>query len=334
MRPLNALFLLFGTIVVLIGGIAYYNVHTDPQCFYSCPEIDPKRPTLNAYYEVAKTIVAHPDAEQIILGSSRGQTTPPLWVQDMTGMKTLNLSSQGAEFVTKLAFVNIAEEKTRLKRVIWLADYFELISENADPKIKNTPALRKYLEGNNAAVVSGSFVDTFKTLIDHNTTEASIEFKKRGGLPAESQGAASHMDAKACASSEFKGLVGNDVLKREVEMLYQNYTQRVLVSPQNPQLLENFATKMKSLAAKGIDILIVVTPYHPDFLLKMKAEFPEIYQRHLDWIQKLKTLDGERIRVVDSLASIPGGDSSPAYWNDGVHFTCKGAMSLLGPLLK
>ncbi len=333
MRPLNALFLLFGTIVILLGGIAYFNIHTDPQCFYSCPEIDVNRPTLNAYYQVAKTIVAHPDTELIILGSSRGQTTPPLWVQEVTGLKTLNLSSQGAEFVTKLAFVNIAEEKTKLKQVIWLADYFELISENADPKIKNTPALRKYLEGNNAVVENASWVDAFKTLIDHNTTEASIQFKQRGGLPPEAQGAASNTDYKACGSAEFKGYESEEVLKREVEMLYQNYTKRVLVSPHNPKMFEAFSGKMKALAAKGIDVLIVVTPYHPDFLLKMKAEFPEMYQRHLDWIEKLKTLQGEKIRVVDSLASIPDGDSTPAYWNDGVHFNCKGAMTLLRPLL-
>jgi hypothetical protein len=332
-RPLNALFLLLGTIVALIGGIAYFNVHVDPQCFYSCPEINVNRPTLNAYYQVAKTVAAHPETELIILGSSRGQTTPPLWVQEVSGMKTLNLASQGAEFVTKLAFVNIAEEKTKLRRVIWLADYFELISENADPKIKNTPALRKYLEGENAIASDVSWINTFKSLIDHNTTEASIQFIQRGGLPFEAQGSASNIDYKACGAATFAGTESPESLKREVQMVYQNYTQRVLVSAQNPQMFEAFQSKMQALASKGIGVLIVVTPYHPEFLLKLQAEFPEIYQRHVEWIEKLKKLQSEKIQVVDSLATIPGGDSSPMYWNDGVHFNCRGAMELLRPLL-
>lgn len=333
MKPLNALFLLLGLIVVLLGGVAYFNIYSDPQCFYSCPEIDVKRPTLNSYYQVAKTIVSHPETEQIILGSSRGQTTPPLWVQEVTGMKTLNLASQGAEFATKLAFVNIAEEKTKLRRVIWMADYFELISENADPKIKNTPALLRYLEGVNTDMQPSSFLNTFKSLIDHNTTESSIHFLKQGGLSPEIQGSGSNIDYKACESPDFKGYETAEGLKREVEMLYHNYTQRVLVSAQNQKMVAAFEQKMHSLAAKGIDVLILVIPYHPDFVLKLKTEFPEIYERHLSWIRKLKTLQGEKIRVENNLELIPGGDGGPRYWNDGVHFNCKGAMALLKPLL-
>ncbi|WP_374079879.1 hypothetical protein [Bdellovibrio bacteriovorus] len=334
MNSLKSLFILAGSIVVLLLGIAAFNYQIDPQCYYGCKEIDPNRATLNTYYQVAQRILAFPKTEVVILGSSRGENTPPLWIEEKTGLKTLNLSASGAELGTKLAFLTIAKENTQLKKVIWLADYFELISENADAKIKNTPALRKYLEG---VVVDGEFrqkLHDIQGLIDHNTLEASIYFLNNKDKTKLTQGAGSDIDYRFCESSEFKGKETTESLKKEVDLLYQSYTSAVIKPLQNKKAWNNFANELASVAQKGVDVYVVITPYHPEFLRRLKAEHKDIYENHLKWIENIQGLASQGIKVLNYFDGISHTDESPTYWNDGVHFTCRSSMLMLEDLVK
>lgn len=330
MKPSTGLIIFAGLFVTLLGGIGIFNYVVDPQCYYGCNTIDPQRRTLNTYYQVAQRIVAHPEAEAVILGSSRGENTPPLWVESVTGLKTLNLSASGAELATKLTFVKIAEENTKIKKVIWLADYFELITENADAKIKNTPVLRKYLKGD---VVSEKglrqSVHDVLGLIDHNLLEASLYFLKNKDATAITQGAGSHIDYSACESASYPGKETEESLKKEVDLLYQSYSTRVLVPPQSEKAWEEFKGEMQRLAAKNIEVNIVVTPYHPAFLRRLQKEHPKMYQAHYQWISKLQGLSGQGIKVFNYFDGMSGTEETPSYWNDGVHFTCRYSMMLL-----
>ncbi|QDK37830.1 hypothetical protein [Bdellovibrio sp. NC01] len=102
--------------IVFLCGIAVFNYSVDPLCYY-CKEISTNRSTLNRYYQVAQMIEMNPDTEQVILGSSRGETTSPLWVQKQSNLKTLNLSAAGSEFITKKAFIDLALEKTKIREL-------------------------------------------------------------------------------------------------------------------------------------------------------------------------------------------------------------------------
>lgn len=329
MSALKSLFVLAASIVVLLGGIAAFNYQVDPQCYYGCAEVDPHRRTLNTYYQVAQRILAFPETQIVILGSSRGETTPPLWIEQETSKKTLNLSASGAELATKLAFLKIAEENTKLSKVLWLADYFELISENADAKIKNTPALRKYLKSVGPESGIKQRVRDLQGLIDHNTFEASLHFLGDKSATRITQGAGSDINYAACKEASFGGKETPESLRKEVDLLYQSYTARVIKPSQNPQAWDEFAAAMTALVKKNIEVVVLVTPYHPEFLRRLKLEHKDIYEQHQNWIAKVQGLAAHGVRVLNAFEGIPRDDGSPSFWNDGVHFTCRSSILML-----
>ena len=267
------------------------------------------------------------------MGSSRGESTSPLWIQEVTGLKTLNLSASGSELTSKLAFVNIAIENTQVKKVIWLADYFELITQNRDIKIKSTPALRKYLKDGDSAKSWDVFANDIQGLLNHNTTEASFHFLNNHSETTITQGMGSDIDYKNCMSPEFKGKESEESLKKEIDMIYQSYSHDILVPQQDDREWATFKKMVANLESRGIDLMIVVPPYHPDFVGRLKSEHPDIYERHLKWIAQLKTLKSAKTNVVDFFSGIPGTDSSPSYWDDGIHFTCKSSGLMLKDLV-
>jgi hypothetical protein len=292
------------------------------------------RSTLNRYYQVAQIIAANPDAEQIILGSSRGETTSPLWVEKVSGLKTLNLSAAGEEFMAKKAFLGLALEKTKLKRVIWLADYFEFISSNADAKLKNAKIFKKYTKDipQDAGVIAR--LHELQQLIDHNVTEASFAALKRSIAPVHlGQGVGADIPYSACEKPDFAGKQSPESLHNEVDLVFDSYVHGAIRSAQSEKALEVFEAFVKDLASKQISFLIVIPPYNPTFLRRLKVEYPVIYEAHLRWIERLLKLQGPGIEVKNDFAGIPDDDESPGYWNDGVHFTCKGAMKMLEPFL-
>lgn len=319
--------------VLLLVATMAFNFFVDPQCYYQCGTVDLKSKTVNTYYKVAQTIIAQPDAQVIILGSSRGENTSPLWVQNMSGLKTLNLSVSGADLKSKLAFLNIALEKTKVEKVIWLADYFELITKNSDAKIKNTPALRKYLKSDSRERSFSVVLNDLQGLLNHNTTEASMFFLNHQEQTVITQGAGSDIDYQNCDSDEFAGKETPESLKMEVDILYQNYSRGVLAPLQDDQEWESFKSMVAMLEARGVQLVVVIPPYHPDFSERLQAEHPELFQKHLEWVNRLSDLSSSKTNVLNYFKGIPSTQGTPAYWNDGVHFTCKSSSLMLRDLV-
>lgn len=328
-RALKAIFaaatLCFGILV----AVAVFNFRVDPMCFYRCKDIDLDKRTVNHFYQVAQKILAHPETELVIVGSSRGQTTSPLWIQEKTGLKTLNLSIGAAELTAKLAFLNIALEHAQIKKVLWYADFFELMPETADAKIRSTPALRAYLESDLGKSNGLSVINDGLKLIDHNTLEASYYSLKNAAQYSLDQGSASQVDFHYCMGDQYRGERSRQQLEKENGITYDTYTRKVLKYEQSPEAWNSFIRKLEFLSAKNINVLIVVPPYNPDFSKRLVNQYPEIYASHRKWIEKLRALKIRGVNVVDYFEGIPHDDGSPRYWNDGVHFTCRGVAEML-----
>ncbi|MEN0059736.1 MAG: hypothetical protein AAGB31_12930, partial [Bdellovibrio sp.] len=175
MKTIQYLWLFGGITMALMASVVGFVYIQDPLCFYRCENIELGRPSQNVYYHAAQTAKAHPDAQVLILGSSRGETTSPLWVQERTGLKTLNLSQGGADLILKIILAKVSvESEASLKRIIWLGDFFELISQNTDAKVFLTQAFDRNLP---EILRRQSVVHSLKKvqkLTDHNTFEAAL----------------------------------------------------------------------------------------------------------------------------------------------------------------
>lgn len=332
MTSLKALFTFFILSSAIVLAIASFNYSIDPQCF-RCEEIDTEKFTLNYYYQMAQKILIYKDTEVVILGSSRGQSTPEAWIEEKTGSRTLNLSSSGAELAVKSVFLNLASENLKIKKVIWIADYFELVSENVDMKMKNTPALRRYLPSGISSTYKIGLLDKLQSLIDHNTTEASLAFLGQAHKKHQSENLPL-IDYKKCTNPSFKNHQSQEALLKEVDIIFQNYVSGALKPLQSPKTRSVLANIMNDLVSRGIVVDIVIAPYHPSFMERLKREHPEIYDRHLEWTIFLKSLEQDGIRIADAFGGIPGDDGSPRFWDDGSHFTCYSSMVLLEPILR
>lgn len=317
---LRAIYILAAFIVIFLGGIATFNYVVDPQCFFHCKELDANRKTVNLYYHVAQRILAYPDTEQVVIGSSRGEGVSGLELEKATGLKTLNLSVGGSEATSKLAFLRIASENLKLKRVIWMADYFELLTDIADPKILFSEALIK-----NSPIELRNTTTALKIvskLIDRQTIEASIHQVSNSSSAALNRGPSSEVTYTHCLSPDFKGKISPDVLIKEVDLIYNAYLQQIFTVKENTQAWIAVSSEIKKLSSRGVEIVIVIPPYNPNFMERLEKDRPLVFKNHLEWIAKLQSQKNDLLKVVNFFDGIPGDDGSPKFWEDGVHFSC------------
>lgn len=324
---LRAIYILAASIVIFLGGIATFNYIVDPQCFFHCKELDVNRKTVNLYYHVAQRILAYPDTEQVVIGSSRGEGVSGLELEKSTGLKTLNLSIGGSEATSKLAFLKIASENLKLKRVIWIADYFELLTEIADPKILFSNALISNAPAELQGTTSG--LKIVSKLIDRQTIEASIHQVSNSNSEILSKGPSADASYEACLKPDFKGRYSREVLAKEVDLLYNAYLQQIFTVKENFLAWEAFQKTIANLSTTGVEIVIIIPPYNPIFMTRLKKDRPSIFEDHLKWTIKLEALNATHVKVLNFFGGIPGDDNSPRFWDDGVHFSCLGNAVLL-----
>ncbi len=328
-----AILTFFALAVSIFTLISTFNYAVDPMCYYRCQKLDMSKMNVNTYYHVGQIILAHPDADLVMIGSSRGETTSPLWLEKVTGHKALNLSVGGTELQAKFAFLNIALERSQIHQVVWQADFFELIPEILDIKMKNTEALKSYLKKDFPEIEEVSFVNQLKSLFDHVTFDASVaRFKKKNQKPLD-QGSGSDLNFEGCASPDFKSEKTTEALNKDIVGDYDRYRLSIFNHPASERYWNLFVEKMKYLSSQNIDVTVLIAPYNPTFMKNLADHYPDVYAAHLAWVQKMEALRIPHIQIVNYFAGIPGDDQSVQFWGDGVHFTCKGAMIMLKPAL-
>jgi hypothetical protein len=325
---MRALIILGLSTLLVVGGIAYFNYTTDAQCYYQCPEVVKEKRTLNHYYQMAQRLMIYKDTQIVVVGSSRGESTPPLWIQTVEDKRALNLSAAGAELSTKRALLKVAQENNSIKKVYWFADYFDLITETQDVKIKKTPALRRYLNDPTQSKSWREHLAWLQGLIDHNTTSASLHFLKRPPSPVLGQGGLDDPN-NLCEKEEFRGKETESSLKTKINVLYEAYTQKVLRPPQNETAWQEFEDEMRFLKSKNIEVVVLILPYHPDFLSRLKKEHPDLYKKHQIWAARIEQFKAMGVRVLNYLDGVEGDDGSAKFWDDGVHVTCHMAIKML-----
>lgn len=313
-----------------IATVALFNLRVNPLCFFRCEVISKETQSVNTYYQNAQRILHYPDSELIVLGSSRGESMPLAWVSEYSGLKALNLSVGGTEIQAKAAFLSLARKHLKLKKVIWIADYFELIAETASDKIRYTPALRA-LAPDLGELSHGDFLKKLTLLIDHNTLEASFSLlKKRSkGFAPPDRGTSADKGESQCLAEIAKSKLTAYGLTKEIGIIFDGYAHRILQPLQEEKYLQRLRQVAESTAAEKIEFLLLVPGYHPAFWSRLKKEFPDIAARHELWLKRLKSFEKPGVRVLDFFTGAPGDDGSPKFWTDGVHFNCYAAFQML-----
>lgn len=324
-------FLCFTSAFILTNSL--FNFMVDAECFYRCPEISLSKRTTNIYYQAGQRALAYPDTEVVVLGSSRGETVSPEWIEKLTTKKAINLSVSGADLLTKSSLLNFAIANSKINTVIWLADYFDLTLTAQDRKIKRTPSLRKYLL-NSEEEGALSLVNRWFGLIDHNSTSASLRFLKKYKTTEIGRGGNVGSNFMDCAQESYKGIESREKLKSKIDILYKNYTNGVIDKPQEESQYLTLENQLKLLDQKGIQVFYIITPYHPQFTQRLKNEYPRIYQNHIEWIRRVSRINLNHVKVINAFTNSADDDGSPKYWNDGVHYSCYLANQLLKDVIK
>lgn len=112
-------------------------------------------------------------------------------------------------------------------------------------------------------------------------------------------------------------------------MIYDGYAGRILVPEQNPHSVAKMRDMARNLAARGIDLVIIVPAYHPEFMRRLKAERPQIFARHETWVKQLAGLAGPQTEIRDFFLDSRFSSEPALYWTDGVHFNCAAAAEML-----
>ncbi|KYG64759.1 hypothetical protein AZI86_11165 [Bdellovibrio bacteriovorus] len=334
MNTKRSIFWIFGFALILSLALMSFDYAVDPLCYYHCPKVDLTKRTQNVYYKVAQTAMANADAEILVLGSSRGETTPPHWIQGMTGKKTVNLSQSGGDLLYKMSVLNVSlDAGSKVKKVIWLADYLDLVPSFTDIKMKLTPSLQAHIKDITQKNPIQNWGLILETLINHNTFEAAIEQlnDKTSPLFLE-QGMGANIDYARCEAMDFQSEIPQGDLKKNIQSSYRIFSPHVQ-RPQSPEYWELFKKQVQHLKEKNIELVLLIAPFHPKFNEKLAAEYPETkeYQKH--WIADLESLAAPGVQVLNFFDGVPGDDFGSGYWNDGVHLTCKSVMRMLGPQL-
>lgn len=309
--------------VVLTLSVILFTAWQDPYC-NRCEEIDLERYSVNSYFEVAQILKANPDAEVIIVGTSRGQNFSPKWLSKVLNKKVLNLAVAGSKVESKIAFIELAKKLIPLKLVIWQADYFEILGDDEDSKLH---AMKIY---NPDAELGLSYLKAKLLMaIDHSNFDAALASLKSKKFDARSLelGSGSTM-SEECFSSSFKGVRTQDELNKKNDLMYYNYTHQILVPPESEwkkDLMRNY------LAHEiGVESIVVFMPSHPEFTRKFNAEYPRLSEAQEAWYLDLKNLG---VAVYSYYGGIEGDDGSPKFWLDGTHQTCYGSHLVLEDLI-
>lgn len=330
--------LLLAACLGVLIPLSIFNFIVDPLAYFRESEINLKKATVNGFYQLGQIVLNHPDAETILIGSSRAQTTPPLWLQTKLRSKTLNLGMGQSDLYSKLMVMNYALQHAPIKNVIWYADYFELLPQMRDKKVKSTPAFSPYLVGDSQESLfeKQSFeILRWREIFDHNMFEAALYSLKVSPPDNKNQGSGSYLDTAKCESEYYPGEKSAAALKRELESTFEHYARKILGFDISQKEWEIFEKALTSAAQSQINVTVLIVPYHPEFLRRLRDELPRSYKAHQDWRVKLNGLNklGLRgLRIIDFFDGIPKADGSEKFWNDGTHFNCHGAVKLLSSL--
>lgn len=311
-------------VVIYLGFISYVNPqHTSPFNFS------------NNFQEVHDNILLRKadlvkagDFDTIILGSSTSEAFTVAEVNHYFNAKSFHASIGGGSAIARhMLFLKAFEHFKPLKRVIYVADFFEFNKLSTPEQLSFNQDLRSNLP---EKLLLSRF-DYFKYLFSHQLLESSflvLGRKNKGYVsPIKKDGTTSISMVMSTVETEnaINAKIKNENLKKIIEEIDENYfsySNVVLAGfdELNPNVKELYQDMIKRCLENNIELIVIMSPYQQRFKTKLLGN-EKIQKRYIEWQNYLNHLSQEyHFTLYNPLNLNIATDPDSGVWRDGIHF--------------
>ena len=293
--------------------------------------------TTNIEYVKFKRIGKVEDVETIILGSSTSEAYHTSDMDKLFNTKSYALSLGGADTPTRSIFFKQAvKEFKKLKRIIYVADFFEFNKESAKAEVAFNREMGKEL----APIARPNLLRFIRYYLNHQLLEDGLNVlkrkKKNKKITIGLNGATSRsmVLSPIQAKSGYRTLLKEEEKKKLMEYVLENaitYSRSVLndFNQLNPVIKSLYREMIALAKEENIEIIFVLSPYHFEFRKKlMKLEkISDLYEK---WQEEFIEYEREdNISVINATKSYIATEPMSGAWRDGIHYSREAVFKIL-----
>lgn len=234
------------------------------------------------------------DNKLIIIGSSTSETYLPKFFSEKFNLNAFSASIGGADSSIKYAFAKKALEKTSVKNVVVVADFFEVVMNSSDVKLLNSPFIKI-----DNSFYNFSIQDIIKVYFSHQSLESALNVIKRHKKNKS-------IILNADGTTQKSMLLVDDV--KDLAELKTNITENIFTYKniifKDKDKIESFYINQYRDLAKSFNesnkkLFIIISPYHKIFLNRL-MENVSIKKLYSDWVCFLTSLESENVKIIQS----------------------------------
>lgn len=293
--------------------------------------------TTNIEYVKFKNIGKVEDVETIILGSSTSEAYHASDVDQIFGTKSYALSLGGADTPTRYIFLKRSLEKFKsLKRIIYVADFFEFNKNEAKPAV----AFNQEMGSSLPDYAKPHALNFIKYYLNHQLLEDAFNVLKRKKknktikLGSDGTTSRSMVLSSIQVQNGVNAIINEAQKKKLMEYIVENYitySRSVLNKfiKLNPVVIHLYKEMLELAASKNVEIIFILSPYQKDFRDKLMT-IEGIEALYENWQNLLSGLaKQENIKLVNPTRSFIATEPMSGAWRDGIHYGRESAFSFM-----
>ncbi|NOT79577.1 MAG: hypothetical protein HOP07_11345 [Bacteriovoracaceae bacterium] len=267
--------------------------------------------------------------ETLILGSSTSEAFLVSEVNHHFKTQSFHASIGGGSTVARYTlFKKALKSNNSLKRVIYIADFFEMNKLSVPDLIAFNNELKMEIDTQDFMPHMGHYL---KYLFSHQMLESAFLVMKRKRknyhsplLVDGSTGQSMILSTVETLASFNSKISSHNRIKLNEEILenYGTYSNNVLAGFEElnihaKNLVESLVSESQK---KSIEVIFILAPYHESFRKKLLSN-PKLSKRYLEWITFFESLNSQSgVFVYNPTTSNIAIDPDSGVWRDGIHF--------------
>lgn len=316
-----------------VGIIEFFNPHLTG--IFNYREFE--KWTTNIEYVKYRSMEKVEGVETLIVGSSTSEAYHPSDVDKLYSTRSYVTSLGGADTPSRTVFIKKAiKEFKNLKRIIYIADFFEFNKYVAKPQVAFNLEMGQELP----SYAKPSLLKFIRYYLNHQLLEDSFNIvkrkKKNKQIEVGSNGATSRSMVLSSVQVE-KGInnqLDDKKMGQLMEYIIENsitYKTSVLNNFEqlNPTVVKLYEEILDMAKNKEIEIIFILSPYHYEFKKRLK-EIPSFNETYAKWTSLLEGYDKMgHVKVISGVNEIFSTSERSGAWRDGIHYSREAAFHLL-----